>query len=62
MRRDPECLTDPSKPCGSCAAASPRTCPYNYLLDAEELEAIVEIDEQRTRAASAEDHPPDEPR
>lgn len=61
MRRDPECLTDPSKPCGSCAAASPRTCPYNYLLDTEELEAIVALDEQRHRA-EAEDQPPDPPR
>lgn len=28
----PKCVLDRSRPCNSCVAESPATCPYPYLL------------------------------
>jgi hypothetical protein len=32
-RPDPRCIIDRDRPCRGCIAASPRECPYPYLLD-----------------------------
>jgi hypothetical protein len=54
MRPDPKCVIDRSRPCGSCIAASPRECPYAYLLDAAELAAVASVGAgTRERAARA---------
>jgi hypothetical protein len=42
MRAEPRCVIDRSRSCGSCIAASPRLCPYAYLLDADELARVVD--------------------
>lgn len=33
MAETMQCFVDPSRPCGSCQAFSPKQCPYAYLLD-----------------------------
>jgi hypothetical protein len=32
------CVLDPGRPCRACLAASPRECPYLYLLGGHALE------------------------
>ena len=40
-RREPVCVIDRSRSCGGCVGASPRECPYVYLLDRAELSALA---------------------
>ncbi|MEU4683022.1 hypothetical protein [Streptomyces xinghaiensis] len=37
MRPAPKCVLDRSRPCNSCVAADPRSCPYPYLLGESDL-------------------------
>ncbi|WP_030548618.1 hypothetical protein [Streptomyces albus] len=37
MRPVPKCVLDRSRPCNSCVAADPRSCPYPYLLGENDL-------------------------
>lgn len=41
MRAAAKCIIDRSRPCGACVAPSPQECPYLYLLDPDELAAVV---------------------
>ncbi|MBQ0985174.1 hypothetical protein KBZ10_11710 [Streptomyces sp. F63] len=54
MRPVPKCVLDRSRPCNSCVAADPRSCPYPYLLGESDLGEPDEEAETETGTAAPE--------
>ncbi|MEU4884881.1 MULTISPECIES: hypothetical protein [Streptomyces] len=54
MRPVPKCVLDRSRPCNSCIAADPRSCPYPYLLGESDLGETGAETETGAEAAAPE--------
>lgn len=53
MCLESRCVIDPSRSCGACLAPSRDQCPYLYLLDPDEREAVAERGARLERAPEA---------